>query len=300
MNKNFVSIFVLLLLACIMMTAAFAIVPPRIPGVQDNQLFDRTAEWPSGSMKDYYEEISYGQFTVTGKAYGWILVSGTKEYYNRDNNHTGELIIEGLSTSDPDIDFDQYDNDGLDGIPNSGDDDGYVDVLVVIHSGTGGEYGGPEIWSHSWSLSGAAGGPYVTDDVSNNGGNIRIDGYIIQPAVTSNNSMEEIGVFCHEFGHALGLPDLYDRAPSGGGDSEGAGNWALMAGSGSDGSRPSHMCAWSKEIMGWVTPIVLTENWYDHPLPAVEDTAIVYKVWTHGEIEPYDFGGIWGKSWEIC
>ena len=359
MNKNFVSIFVLLLSAIVMTTAAFAIVPPRVPGVQipaemlenlkndpnfyrpgtalsqkmqrirearlaagldkttlrgaepavgylpvlclqyadvdsewpvaqmDNQLFDRTAEWPSGSMKDYYEEISYGQFTVTGKAYGWIPVSGTKEYYNRDNNHTGELIVEGLDSSDKEIDFSQYDNDGLDGIPNSGDDDGYVDVLVVIHSGTGGEYGGPEIWSHSWSLSGAAGGPYVTDDVSNDGGNIRIDGYIIQPAVTSNNSMEEIGVFCHEFGHALGLPDLYDRDPDDGSDSEGVGNWALMAGGGSDASRPSHMCAWSKEMLGWVTPIELQANHLDQAIPAVVDTPVVYKLWTHGEIEPY-------------
>jgi len=367
MNKNFVSIFVLFLSVIVMTTMAFAIVPPRVPGLtlpaemleniqqdpnyytpgvalsqriqlyrqqklsaqrgeakepdpvvgylpvlcmqyadvdsewpisqMENQLFDTNAEWPTGSMTDYYEEISYGAFSVTGDVFGWIQMSENSEYYDRDNGHTYELITEALTITDPDIDFSLYDNDGPDGVPNSGDDDGYVDELVLIHSGTGGEYGGPEIWSHSWTLQ-AAGGAYSTDDASENGGNIIINGYVIQPAVTSNNQMEEIGVFCHEYGHALGLPDLYDRTPSGGSDSEGVGNWALMAGGGSDGSRPSHMCPWSKEIMGWVTPIVLTQNWYDHPIPAVEDTALVYKLWTHGNIEPYDFGGIWG-NWSV-
>lgn len=258
-----------------------------------NQLFDTYANWPTGSMTDYYEEISYGQFSVTGTVYGWYQVSGNTQYYHRENEHTYELIIEGLEMSDPEVDYGQYDNDGPDGIPNSGDDDGVVDQLVVIHSGTGGEYGGPEIWSHSWRLSGAGSGAYTTDDSAAGGGMISVNGYVIQPAVDNVGEMEGIGVFCHEFGHALGLPDLYDRTGAEDGpdyeESEGIGNWGLMAAGGIESSRPSHMCAWSKEVMGWVTPIVLTENLYNETIPAVEDTPVVYKLWTKGDIQPYQY-----------
>src|SRR4051794_16210008 len=71
------------------------------------------------------------------------------------------------------------------------------------------------------------------------------------------SSMIEIGVFAHEFGHAFGLPDLYDtaRTPR----AQGVGNWDLMsAGSwGGDDRTPqklAHMSAWSKEFLGWVSP----------------------------------------------
>ncbi len=265
-----------------------------------NQLF---GEWDTGSMRDYYNEISYGQFDLTGQVYGWYQVSGTFSYYERDNNHTGEFLLELFQASDDSVDYGQFDNDGPDGIPNSGDDDGYVDTIAIIHSGAGGEAGGPGIWSHSWSYQYYGNGPFVTNDASANGGSIRINDYIIQPAVSSGN-MIEIGVFCHEFGHALGLPDLYDRDEEPAETSEGVGNWCLMAGGsyGGDGSSsysPAHMCAWCKEVMGWIEPIMIEENEYNKLIPAVEDTDVVYKLWTKGEVEPYVYSSAQGGGGNI-
>jgi hypothetical protein len=94
------------------------------------------------------------------------------------------------------------------------------------------------------------------------------------PALACNGTtMIQIGVFAHEFGHAFGLPDLYDTDDSNG-DSEGVGNWCLMAGGswGGDGNtpeRPTHMSAWSKEFLGWVTPKAVTADTKPATLPSV-------------------------------
>ena len=260
----------------------------EIPTMQQ-KLF---GEWPTGTMSDYYNEVSYGNFKVTGQVYGWYPASGNSQYYFRDNGHTGELLRDLFTAADDSVDFGLYDNDGPDGIPNSGDDDGYVDVMAIIHSGNGGEEGGDGIWSHSWEYKYYYGKPFDTNDSAVNGGSIRINDYIIQPAIESSK-MVEIGVFCHEFGHALGLPDLYDRDDEGE-TSEGVGNWCLMAGGswGGDGSSPeypAHLSAWGKEVLGWIEPVVLDENVYQQFVPAVEDTDVVYKLWTKGNIEPFTY-----------
>ena len=71
-----------------------------------------------------------------------------------------------------------------------------------------------------------------------------------------------MGVYAHEFGHVIGLPDLYDRDDSDG-DSEGLGEWCLMASGswlGVGGDTPGHMSAWCKSQMGWLEPTVLNQN----------------------------------------
>jgi len=148
------------------------------------------------------------------------------------------------------------------------------------------------------------GNPFDTKDSAENGGSIKINDYLIVPAIESNK-MVEIGVVCHEFGHALGLPDLYDRDDENG-ISEGVGNWCLMAGGswGGDGSSPElpcHMSAWCKEVMGWIEPVVLDENAYQQLIPAVLDTPLVYKLWTKGNIKPftYDSGAGLGLTADV-
>ncbi len=249
-------------------------------------LFD--GPWPTGTMTDYYHEVSYDNLTLDGSIYGWYEVPETYGYYEGGSNGFGfypnnaQGFVEDLVIlADPDVDFSPYDNDGPDGIPNSGDDDGYVDQLFVVHAGQGGECGGAWLWSHSWSLPGY----YTTNDSSANGGFIRVDEYILMPELScGGGALIEIGVFCHEFGHSLNLPDLYD----GDGSSEGIGGWGLM-GSGSYGGdqrhpeTPSHMCAWSKEQLGWLDPIEVPVNVEEIELPRVEDNQTVLKIWRDGD-----------------
>lgn len=252
---------------------------------------------PTGSMSSYYTEISYSNFSLTGTVYGPYTAANTQAYYvNGDNGfgsdyptNAGGFIVSLLGSADPSINFALYDNDGPDGNPNSGDDDGFVDGLIVI-APDGDASGGDSnnMWAHKWNLKySGLGGPYTTNDAKSGGGFIQIDVYTIQGAEQGNGSLniiKPIGVYCHEFGHVLSLPDLYD----GDGSSYGIGTYGLM-GSGSWGANwnsstehhPVHMNAWSKAMLGWVTPIVVTGT-QAVSLPPVETSPTVYKLWDDG------------------
>ena len=248
------------------------------------QLFD--GPWPTGTMTDYYREISHGLFTVTGTVFNWVALAKRAELYTGPAGCFGILcpaefpklknfIVETLSAADPNVDFRQYDNDGPDGIPNSGDDDGFVDFVALVHPQVGGECTGAAnrgIWSHRWAISNFGGGDFETGDTGHNGRKIRIDDYVIMPALACDNTtMIQIGVFAHEFGHAFGLPDLYDTDNSNG-VSAGIGGWGLMAGgswggSGNQPQFPSHMTAWSKQYLGWQNAKLITTDTKDVTLP---------------------------------
>jgi M6 family metalloprotease-like protein len=224
-----------------------------------NNLFDD----PTNTITDYYDEVSYGNLTMTGTVYSPVQLLYNDTYYEGGcqgifclNGHVGGLIKEILDNKDPFVDFGIYDNDGPDGIPNSGDDDGYVDFVAFVHPESGGECGNSNLWSHNWSYEGWAesgDSAYATNDVSMSGGYIKVNEYTLQPARSCDNtSIIEIGVFCHEFGHALGLPDLYDWD---GGPGNGIGHWGIMgSGNWNTPESPAHPCAWTRMEMGWITP----------------------------------------------
>lgn len=260
---------------------------PYPPGNLQTELFD--GPWPTGTMTDYYHEISYGVFTVTGTVFPWQKLANDDSFYEGGCNGlcpgagTGEFLKETLDLNDAAIDFSQYDNDGPDGAPNSGDDDGFVDFVAFVHPENGGECGNGNLWAHRWMYSGWTGAAYTTNDARAGGGSIQIDDYVLMPALACDGStMIQIGVFAHEFGHAFGLPDLYDTDGDNG-DSEGIGNWGLMAagswgGDGQSPEKPSHMSAWSKQFLGWITPTQVGADVDPASLADVETHGFAYKV----------------------
>jgi M6 family metalloprotease-like protein len=221
----------------------------------------------TGTITDYYAEASDGRVQLIGEPMDWEVSSLTREEVTggesglRPPSRVGEFILELLvANDDGSVDWGRYDNDGPDGIPNSGDDDGRVDVLAVIHPTHGAECGGQgsatRIWSHRWNLASAAGQEYVTGSPAANGGFIRVLDYTIQPVRNcADDDINDIGVFAHELGHGFGLPDLY---ATGGAGHAGIGTWGLM-GSGSWGcdnggaARPCLPSAWTREQLGWGT-----------------------------------------------
>ncbi|MCI0451159.1 MAG: M6 family metalloprotease domain-containing protein [Candidatus Latescibacteria bacterium] len=271
-------------------TQASAPVSPITQAQMQAQLFDSN---PTGSVTDYYSEVSYGQFTIDGDVYPWTDLLFSHTYYAGSTQglvpgaaFTGELIEELLDANDTSIDFGQYDNDGPDGVPNSGDDDGFVDVLCVVHSFEGAECGiATNIQSHAWVYSAwpnSGGAPYTTDDARFGGGFIMIDDYNITPALSCAsppNTIIEIGVLCHELGHGLGLPDLYGINPITGattGD-KGAGDWSLMAtGNWNTPDTPAHVDPWCKKELGWLVPTPV--DWQATPsnIPAIESNATAF------------------------
>ncbi|MFH1008055.1 MAG: immune inhibitor A domain-containing protein [Candidatus Latescibacterota bacterium] len=221
-------------------------------------LFDLDLE---GSLSHFYSEMSRGRLTITGSHLRNRYVSDQEGTYYLAQNDTsegnyGRFNWEILRKADRDVDFGEYDNDGPDGLPNSGDDDGYVDfVFVNLRSVPRNFLFGPATGIASLGLE----EEFITDDPAKDGGTIRIRDGATQRAW---EFAVAVGVMAHEFGHALGLRDLYDKSfledpdqpPEE--DSAGIGRWGLMGHgtlgwNGNDG--PTPFCAWSLEQLGWLS-----------------------------------------------
>lgn len=223
-------------------------------------------EGPNGenlvSMKQFYEEQSGGSYSVEGEVAGWYTADHEAAYYG--GNYPGpddsdarprELVYEALSKAaqDPNVDLSEYDvwdRDDYDGDGVYNEPDGIIDHLMVIHAGVGeeaggGALGGDAIWSHRWNLGNLVAVPGATSNSDRFGGLLGAYDYTIEPEDGA------AGVFAHEFGHDLGLPDEYDTQYSGGG--EAVAYWSIMA-SGSwagdiPGTEPSGFSAYAKEYL---------------------------------------------------
>ncbi|MEQ9399588.1 MAG: M6 family metalloprotease domain-containing protein [Longimicrobiales bacterium] len=269
------------------------------PEAQRFDADDMSGDWfgeAGATVRTYYEEVSGGKVSLRGDIMPWTK-SAESLHSSRwvTNGSSGlglrtPLWIDGVLRATTGVEWGLYDNDGPDGVPNSGDDDGFVDALAVVHPMEGAECrsSGSEdrMWSHKWSISVAFGGqPYTTDVPAANGGFIRIDDYFIVGQLACGGvGLNDIGVIAHEAGHAFGLPDLYDTRNNGP-RHNGAGNWDLMA-TGSwgcdDGSPelPCHMGAWSRVMLGWADVVDVPSGTDPGAvrLPPVQTSGTVYRI----------------------
>lgn len=245
---------------------------------------------PTNSLTSYYAEQSYGQLTVTGSVIGPYTSTHNISYYAGDQNgdrdsgmygkpvYVFEMAREAVQlakAANPSFNWAEYDTDG----------DGFLDAVTIIHSGIGQEDGGAAnttIWSHQWGIYnlGQDGLPVKPHGEPVGDGTKRVYEYNTVPETG------QLGVFCHEFGHVLGLPDLYDTASS----TErivGAGNWDLMA-SGSwnglslPGDCPAGLSAWCRHYMGWLEYTNITADSLDVQIPDTVDNAFALQLWTNG------------------
>lgn len=227
-------------------------------------LFFSTGVVSTGSVTEYYTEVTGGLVQIAGEVVGPFTMPQTLEWYANGNFGIGKptgdpraqfLAADAAKAADASVDFGPYDNDG----------NGYVDAFIVVHAGSGGEETGDsgDIWSHKWVLE----EEYQADAA-------KIYGYLTIPEDA------KLGVSAHELGHLLfGFPDLYDID----GSSEGIGNWCLMA-AGSwngGGDTPAHPSAWCKVKQGWasLTNVTSTETL---TIEDVKNSRTVYRLWTDG------------------
>ena len=232
------------------------------------ELLFSQSTYPTGSLTDYYLEVTYNGIEFAGDVVGYYRMPQTYAYYTNNQFGAGpypqnaqRMAEDAVWAADPDVDFFLYDNDG----------DGYVEALFVVHAGPGAEVTGDSthIWSHKWSTVNQ---PNVDSVI--------VDEYCTEPEDGN------IGVFCHEVGHLVfGLPDLYDYddPPE---HSRGLGTWSLMAAGSwlNGGNTPSHPDAYCKIEAGFLTPQVPDTNLVSVSLPQVESNQVVYKLWTDGVI----------------
>ncbi|MFG2134096.1 immune inhibitor A domain-containing protein [Streptomyces sp. NPDC048751] len=229
------------------------------------------------SLKKYYEKQSSGRYSVDGKVTDWVKVPYNEARYGSNDAATGAWyavqdgvnawVAQRKAAGDTPAKikkdlaaFDQWDRYDFDGDGDFNEPDGYIDHFQIVHAGEdesagGGAQGEDAIWAHRSYAFGTDAG--TTGPASNKLGGTQVGStgiwvgdYTIQP---ENGGL---GVYAHEYGHDLGLPDEYDT--SGGGDNS-TGFWTLMSsgswlGTGKDaiGDLPGDMNAWDKMQLGWL------------------------------------------------
>ncbi|MCK4545862.1 MAG: M6 family metalloprotease domain-containing protein [Candidatus Eisenbacteria sp.] len=266
------------------------------PSHFETLLFERAAG--ALSLYDYYKESSYGAFDVRGTVTPWLRsaysynghyvnqdgISGTADDHGFDTSAaaaTGPLpprnvwglVKEAVELADAHLDFSEFDNDH----------DGKVDAIIVVHAGCGAEFqscqpSADQIWSHQSSLR---------DYLEIMAGHllpVAVDG-VEADIYTLNPEDGRLGVFCHEFGHTLGLPDFYNTTSM----ESRLGRFCLMDYGGWSGwpvgSRPSHLSTWCKWFLGWIEPRAIDSitdpppfQTYSVVLPPVENEPIAYRI----------------------
>lgn len=240
------------------------------------------------SYLEYWREVSGGLLQVTGAVAPWITLPNEASHYLSEEEYgwarfgrTVEFREEAIRGADQALDFGRFDNDGPDGIPNSGDDDGFVDFAAMVYAlPCGADWRAGAIWPHRGAMP-----PFETDDRAANGGRIKVTDYVILPAIEPGTCTPlHIGVLTHETGHVLGLPDLYDFD----GSSQGIGAWGLMAmGAHAERWSPAHLSAWAKAQLGWVRVEQLGGDGDAIEFPPVEREPVVFRYDLPGRLGEY-------------
>ncbi|MFD3520528.1 immune inhibitor A domain-containing protein [Streptomyces sp. NPDC058653] len=232
------------------------------------------------SLKTYYEKTSSGRYSVDGEVSDWVKVKYNEARYGSnycgDSNcaNVWDAVRDGTAAwaadqkakgrTDAEIktdlaSYDEWDRYDFDADGDFNEPDGYIDHFQIVHAGEdesagGGAEGENALWAHRWYAYGTDAGKTGPPENKSGGTQIGDTGiwvgdYTMQP---ENGGL---GVFAHEYGHDLGLPDLYDTA----GGENSTGYWTLMSagswlgrGKGSIGDLPGDMTAWDKLQLGWL------------------------------------------------
>ena len=214
-----------------------------------------------GSIHDYYYAQSYGQFNLVFDLQFVELNDSCKKYRSTlENDENSQYLVDDALDELllRDIDWSPYDWNG----------DGYVDQIVFIYAGQGSSYGGfggdtNSIWPHQWKLSEhldltAAEGEYAYREArtfSQGDKTYTVDMYCAVQEIGYKNGYESFATICHEYSHCFGLPDFYY------GSTSYVGGWDIMDRGYYDGQGfcPAGYSAHERWLMGWLTPIELTE-----------------------------------------
>src|SRR5256886_13012991 len=233
------------------------------------------------SVRSYYQEVSRGALTVNATVFPmWFHSVHAMSYYGADsatgvddaNGQIYRLVTEAVQAADSSVNFKQFDTSG----------DGVVDHLMVVHAGAGQESNPSNkdlIWSHRWDVLDA-------DPTTPGSQPLTVDGVQVY-GYTMESEDFVIGTVAHEFGHDLGLPDLYDTD----GSSAGAGIWDIMSlGSWTGapaGFCPAHILARDPILLSLVSPTDVTTAQVGTAIDAVETSGKVFRLSLPGTTSEY-------------
>ncbi|HET9887059.1 MAG TPA: M6 family metalloprotease domain-containing protein, partial [bacterium] len=223
----------------------------------------------SNSMASYYDAASEGDFELTGTIHGWVGLPQTQAYYSANQGGIGSYPENGQKMAEDAVQAAIA--QGLQLGDYDADDDGFVDALLVVHSGQGLEWCASSNNTPQPDLSAINSHKWVVQQQTYAGQGAKVGEYftcpelqIIRSTISPGwaDSISTIGVYCHEFGHLLGLPDMYDvesgDARIGVWDLMDSGSWnPIQSFSLAPGASPSEFSAWSKIFLDWVDPKIL-------------------------------------------
>jgi len=268
------------------------------------------------SLREYYRFNSRGRLVISGQVTPtWVDMPHSYDYYENDfagldfsqyPRSSQKLAEDAMAAAAKAFDGDlrYFDNDGPDGVPSSGDDDGYIDAVSIIVPGVGAEaaqsceFGpGPpcnRLWSHESGVAvyqncpGPNGGPGCLPGVSV--GKVRGFLYALTSEYNDFPGDNAVGTWFHEFSHTLGLPDLYD-----GTNGWGLGWFSLMAlgnylpfdgdpytAGGATGSNPGNLDAWCRQFLGFDDPAPISAAGH-YTLPPVTRDGGSRRIWSNGD-----------------
>jgi immune inhibitor A len=218
-------------------------------------------------LVDYYSEMSGGAFVLEATVAGAVVTLPKPQV--RYVQRPAAMVRDA---------FDAFLAHGRDDATRSALDT--ADGVIVFFAGPGKES----------DLQGTANDPWsnftvMVPALTTPGGHTIRKGCVI--AAEQREQLSSFGVLCHEFGHLLGLPELY--AP-GGATHEGIGKWGLM-GQGTwlgRGNHPPHLSAWSKVVMGWADVEQVTEDGHV-VVPVADGRSKVIKLWARGPEHPTEY-----------
>ena len=232
-----------------------------------------------GSVHDYFYAQSYGQFEVIFDLQYVEVSDSCKKYRSTldDDEYSQYLVDDALDVLlTRDIDWSLYDWNG----------DGEVDQLLFVYAGKGSSYGGfggdkNSIWPHQWRLSEHL--DLTTTDPNDhrdarqfewNGKTYTVDVYCAVQEIGYKGGYESFGILCHEYTHCFGFPDFYY------GSTKFVGYWDLMdyGNMGDSGFCPTGYSAHERWLMGWLTPIELTEPATITDMPSLSDEPRAYLI----------------------
>lgn len=228
------------------------------------------------SVRHYFQTMSYGTYDPQFDIYGPVSLSKSyKDYGGTNDTGTDEdmtgLLKDACTAADDLIDFSQYDANG----------DGNIDLVYVIYAGYSQSFAGNPV-ECIWPKSGT-----VTLDRSFDGKSVRrygvnneLNGYPNCYSTAPFKRINGIGLFCHEFSHCLGLPDLYPVPTSLKEDNQSMEYWSLMD-LGTylrNGNVPTPYTAWERESMGWLEVETMTESPSELDMVSLELGGKAYRI----------------------
>ena len=245
-------------------------------------------------VRGYFKDCSYGKFTPVFDVVGPIKLPKAHAVYGADNDNIDLLLTDACNAVDEMVNFADYD----------ANNDGIVDLVYVIYAGHSANYKGNKV-TNIWPKSATV---YITDKFD--GKSIRRYGVSNElkgsdKTSKNNKKINGIGLFCHEFSHTLGLPDIYAyQTDAENQDDQGMEFWDIMDG-GTEirgGHVPASYLAWEREVMGWLDVEKLTTDCTINELKSLDNDGKAYKIENPNNSNEYIVlqsiqKGPWNQGW---